>query len=147
MKKLKIHKSVSLDFHRMSITAIVTHFYLREKFFKMSKIIRWNETVAITSRLNKNPNKRVLFNQKYGDIVRLSCDFITFYRFVVCNEAFDWPNLSCFRMTEFGWLYFSTLLYKNKESSLWKTYRESIISYKWWHHHCAMFHFFVFSCC
>ena len=49
--------------------------------------------------LNENPNQRVLFNQKYGDIIKFSYDFITFYRCVIFNEAFDWPNLGCFQLT------------------------------------------------
>ena len=34
-----------------------------------------------------------------------SCDFLTFHWLV--DKAFDWPNLGCFRLAEFGLLYFS----------------------------------------
>ena len=57
--------------------------------------------------MNENPNQRVLFIQKYEDTVRFSCDFITFYRFVIFNEVFDWavfgwPNSANFILVIFG---------------------------------------------
>ena len=34
-------------------------------------------------KVNKNPNQRAFFNQKYWDIVEFSCDFITFHCFLI----------------------------------------------------------------
>ena len=64
----------------------------------------WHTHASSKVKVNENLNQRALFNRKYWDIARFSCDFITFHCFVMwlstgqISAGFGWANWAGFSL-------------------------------------------------